>query len=127
MLDIFEKATKTRLRYVTDQGTLATEDIWRLSLEKLDDLAIGLRREVESSAGESFIEEDSQPNPETELAFEVVKHIINVKLAERKEFLERKDRAAKKAKLLELIAKKQDANLEGLSIAELTKQFEALG
>ena len=40
---------------------------------------------------------------------------------------ERKGRAAKKAKLLELIARKQDENLEGLSIAELTKQFDELG
>ena len=99
-----------------------------MELEKLNVIAISLRDDEESLAGESFIEEeDSQPDPKLELAFEVVKHIIKVKLEERKEASERKERAAKKAKLLELIARKQDENLEGLSIAELTKQFDELG
>ena len=127
MLNIFERAAKTRLRVVTSQGNLSTESLWRLELEKLNVIAISLRDDVKSLAGESFIEEDSQPDPKLELAFEVVKHIIKVKLEERKEASARKERAAKKAKLLELIARKQDENLEGLSIAELTKQFDELG
>lgn len=126
MKDIFGKATQQRLRYVTPIGSLATEDLWKLSLELLNLLAIDLRSTVESLTGDSFIEE-VKPDPKTLLAFEVVKYVINVKLEERKAAKDKRDLDLKKSKLLELIAKKQDEGLSSLSIAELTKQFDDLG
>lgn len=56
----------------------------------------------------------------------IAKHIIDVKLQEQEDRLLESEKKAKRQKILDLMAKKQDAELEGKSLEELTKELEAL-
>lgn len=61
-----------------------------------------------------------------ELKFNIAKHIIDVKLQEQEDRLLESEKKAKRQKILDLMAKKQDAELEGKSLEELAKELEAL-
>lgn len=60
------------------------------------------------------------------LKFEIVKHIINVRVRERDEQQAVADRREKKQRILELIAQKQDAALAEKSEEELRALAESL-
>jgi len=129
---MFEKASRTKLRCNTDRGYLSTEDLWDLPLISrrgnfsLDDLAKKLNRQIKEAGDESFVTERSPANATLELKFEIVKHIIKVRLDD----LEQRENAevlrVKKKKILEIIAGKEDEELAGKSVDDLKKMVEEL-
>lgn len=60
------------------------------------------------------------------LAFEIVKHIISVRVAERDAEALKKKRAEEKQRILALIADKQDEALKVKSLEELQAMVQAL-
>lgn len=82
---MFEKASRVKLRYSTNRGVLSVEDLWDLSLEQLDPIAINLNKRLKESQTESFIKTRTKDATELELKFNIVKHIIDVKLQEQEE------------------------------------------
>lgn len=125
-MNIFERSTREKLRFLTTKGTISTEDLWDLSLESLDRAAKSLNKQVKEDGEESFIKTKTAANKTLELQFEIVKHVITVKMAEAEEKKLRAEKNARRAQILELIAKKEVANLEGKSIEELTSELAAL-
>jgi hypothetical protein len=123
---MFEKASRMKLRYQTNRGVISVEDLWDLSLESLDAIAISLNKKLKESQTESFIKTKTKDTTELELKFNIVKHIIDVKLSEAEARKNAAEKRAKKQKLMDLIAKKQDAELEGKSVDELMKELAAL-
>lgn len=108
------------------RGVLSVEDLWDLSLEQLDPIAINLNKRLKESQTESFIKTRTKDTTELELKFNIVKHIIDVKLQEQEERIVAAEKKAKRQKILDLMAKKQDAELESKSYEELAKELEAL-
>lgn len=127
---MFEKATRLKLRIPTSRGSLGVEDLWDLPLTgnlSLDTLAIGLSKRLrETAACTSFVEPTAPVNEELQLSFDVVKHILDVKVKERDEAKSAHDKAAKKQQLLGILARKQDAELEGKTAEELTAMINSL-
>ena len=130
---MFEKASRLKLRFATAMGNLTTEDLWDVPLIKatslqqtsLDSIAQGLSREVKNSAEEeSFVVKKSKTDSVLELKFEIVKHVIEVKLEE----LEAADKAAvnkaRKQQIMEIISGKEDDHLKGKSLASLRKMLD---
>ena len=60
------------------------------------------------------------------MTFDLVKHVIDVKLTEEKAAKDRAANRAKKEKLLGILAEKQDGALSALSVEELQKQIAEL-
>lgn len=128
-MNIFEKATKTKLRFESEIGTLTVEDLWDLDLSKgrvsLDDIAKSLNRIIKSSEEESFVS-SSTIRPDLILKFDIVKSIIKTKMAN----IEKAEKSAttkqQKAKLEELIAKKQDSAYDDMSKEELQEMLTNL-
>lgn len=123
---MFEKASRMKLRYQTNRGVISVEDLWDLSLESLNAIAISLNKKLKESQTESFIKTKTKDTTELELKFNIVKHIIDVELSEAEARKNAAEKRAKKQKLMGLIAKKQDAELEGKSVDELMKELAAL-
>ena len=129
---MFEKASRIKLRFVTTKGGVTVEDLWDLPLISrkgnfsLDDLAKRLNKEVKENGEESFVVRRNTANTLLDLKFEIVKHIIKVRLDE----LEQKENAAaqrvKKQRILEIIAGKEDEELAGKSVDDLRKMVEDL-
>ena len=124
-INMFEQATRLKLRFKSNNGNISTEDLWDLPLSQLDDIAKGLRKELRETE-DSFIEE-KKSNAQLELRFEVVKHVITTKLAERDAKAQAKEKAARRQVLLEALEKKQNAALDGMSAEDIKKELEALG
>ena len=131
MADIFAQATRTKLRFTSPCGLLSIEDVWDLPLTSkrgasLDALARTLYRELQETKEISFVDDPPPENTLAQLRFDLVKYVIDVKKAERQEALAAAEKAERKAKLLEALARKQDAALEGHSIEELQEMIAAL-
>lgn len=135
--DLFEQASRLKLRFYSPMGSLTVEDLWDLPLTSptgrsranLDSIAIALHKQTRESAETvSFVTPSSSTSQaaELDLKFQLVKYIISVRVAERDAAKEASDRKEKKQRLLELIARKQDQELEGKSLEELTQMVEAL-
>lgn len=126
MEKLFEKATKDKLRFKIASGMASVEDLWDLGLQDLDKLAKALNKELKEAEEESFIKTKSASNKLTETKFELVKYIISVRMEEAEERKVRAAKAAKKAVIMDLIAKKEIQSLEGKSVEELLKEVETL-
>lgn len=125
-MNIFEEATRRKLRFSVSKGTINTEDLWDLSLEDLDNIAKGINRQLKAADEESFITSRSSEDSITNLRFAVVIHVINIKLAEVTRKKLSKERAEKRAQLKELIEKKMKSAQEEKSIEELERELALL-
>lgn len=134
-MDMFEQATRTKLRFATPKGLIWVEDLWDLPLTSgtgkpnLDAIAVDLLKEVRASDETlSFVNPSttSATKERTMLALNVVKHIINVRMAESRAASEARAKAETKQKLLEIISRKQDTELESKSLDELKAMVSGL-
>jgi hypothetical protein len=127
---MFEKASRLHLRFTTALGNLSVEDLWELPLihhlESLDTIAKDLNRAIKELGEESFVETKSDMDAVLNLKFDIVKHIIAVKLAENEASRNALERKAKKEKIMAIIADKQDDELKGKGIDELKELFNSL-
>lgn len=134
--DMFEQATRLKLRFDSGRGLITVEDLWDLPLSStspnrpnLDSIAIALHRQTRESAEVvSFVTPAAVDAGRFELglAFEIVKHVIQVKVKERDRAKEEADRKEKKQRLLQLIAQKQDQALAEKSVDELMALAQSL-
>lgn len=130
-MDGFEQATRLKLRFDTAKGQLSTEDVWDLPLTSangvsLDGLAKQLNKAVKESAEESFVVKKTKANAELELRFDIVKHIIAVRLKEAEDRANEAAVKAKKARILDIIANKEDDELASLPVSELKKMAKKM-
>lgn len=123
---LFEKASRSRLRVQTSRGLLPVEDLWTLPLPVLDEAAIALNEAIEKSSNKSFIRTKTKDNTVLELRFNIVKHIIDVRLAEEEAAEKAKEVRAKRNQLMTLIAQRKDEELSKKSLEELYKELDAL-
>lgn len=132
MSDLFEKAVRAKLRYDTDIGALTTEQLWDLPLTSrsrpdLDKVARAVFIELKGLEEASFVE--SKPNPmkvELELKLDVVKRVIEARLAEKAAAEKAAERAERKRRLLSALAAKEDQELQGMSKADIEAAISAL-
>jgi hypothetical protein len=123
---MFEEASRLKLRFPSPAGNLSVEDLWDLPLTSkvghanLDDIAKKFSKVVADNE-ESFVEKPAPKNATNILAFEIVKHIIKVKLEEREIAKAAVDKKQKRDKIMDILARKQDASLEAMDEAELKK------
>ena len=125
-MDIFERASRKKLRFHTNMGTLLTEDLWDMDLTQLDELAQQLNREVEATQQLSFIAEKKVANPDHKLRFDLALHVINAKLATAKSRERAAEKKALREQLLATLQKRQDEGREALTEAEILAQLEEL-
>ena len=119
MEKLFESATRNKIRFGY-RGMISTEDLWDLGVEELDGISKNLMAENKDSETESLLSE-KRANPILETKIEIVKYIFGVKIEEAKAAEQRAENAAKKQKILAILARKQDAELENKSAEELEK------
>lgn len=119
MEKLFETASKMKVRF-NYRGVITTEDLWDLDVKALDYIYKQLMVAKKESETESLLEE-KKTNTILEVQIEIVKHIFNVKVEERNAAELKAENDAKKQKILAILARKQDAELESKSVEELQK------
>ena len=126
LTNLFEKASKMKLRFSTTKGVLSTEDLWDLSLESLDKIAKNLYKQIKESEEISFISEKSSEDTLASMKLEIVKFVITFKMDEAKEMKLRAEKLALKKRIADEIAKKKDNKISEMSIEELEKVYNEL-
>ena len=126
MDNIFETASRNKVRFlVTGRGNLAVEDLWDLSEKQLNSIYTELAAESRNSEVESLIE-PSVEDKALSLRKDVVRHVFGVKKAERVELAAKAQKRERRARLLEIRARKQDAELEALDLEALDAEIAEL-
>lgn len=130
--NLFEIASRRKYRFPSIVGELTTEQLWELPLTAgrgatLDSVAKAVNSDLKSISDESFVV--TTPNPrkgELENMLEIVKHVIAVKIEDRRRADAAADRADKRRKLIEALANKQDDAIRNLSEDEIKAKLAEL-
>jgi hypothetical protein len=131
-MNIFEYAARNKVRFQSTRGELSVEQLWDVPLRSRDDfnlnaVAKAANKAWKDLAEDSFVETVKTPeHVRRETALEVVKHVIEVKLAEEAAADKRAQNKVEKEKLLAILADKQAGKLSELSEKELQRRIAAL-
>ena len=94
---------------------------WDLSLTNLDSVFKTLNAEVKKSEEESLLNAKTKEDEELTNKIEIIKYIVNKKLAEKEARENEKKNKEKRQRILEIKAKRQDEALENMSDEDLDK------
>lgn len=121
-MENFKLASQKKLRFQTNKGLLSVEQLWDLSLEDLDALAVSLEIEHKESGKKSFLVKTSVKDKTAKLRFDIVLDVLNTKVEEMQTAQEVAEIKEHNKKIITLISEKQEESLKGKSI----KQLEAM-
>ena len=119
-MDIFQKATRLKLRFDLN-GQVSTEQLWDANLDALTTYEEQLTEAVEAF-GKSIRRKataKTKAQELQELRLAVVTSILDIRIKEQEDAKLAADTKAHNARIMELIAKKQNEELEGKSLEEL--------
>ena len=133
--NIFEKASRLKLRFKTPVGELPVERLWDLNLESkgnevsLDSIAIELDSLIKEQKTVSFVKSSTRKTKvqiENQLRFDIVLYIIETKSNEEKISSAKNEARQEMATLQEEKRRREHESLLNGSDAEIEKRLEEL-
>jgi hypothetical protein len=121
---MFEKASRMKLRFETAKGMLTVEDLWDIPLLSanglsLDNIAIKLDRQLKDTMNVSFVKKEQTSNSIDQLRFDIVRHIIAVRLDEQEKAKSAAELRERVQRLLQLLDRKRTEADEKMSEDEI--------
>lgn len=117
---MYKQLIKDKVRFTTAKGLLSLEQLFTLSINELDTLAVSLQEAYEkSNTKKSFIEKRTTKDKSLKMQLDVVLDIMQDKIEEAEVAKTKAENKLRNQKIREIIAQKQDAALEAKSINEL--------
>jgi hypothetical protein len=132
MINLFLQATREKFRFQSSKGDLSVEQLWDLPLTSrtgfdLDTVAKAVNADLKGANEESFVNTSNNPAvSRLQAKLELVKAIIEIKLAEADAAKKRSEKAAERQRLMEVLHSKKDQELQGLSVEEIEKRLAQL-
>lgn len=132
MSNMFEIASRKKIRFDIPRGQVTVEDLWDLPLTSLrnpnlDDIARNLHKQLNNGENVSFVHGTNMSDSQIQFKFDLVRHIIDTRLEENKLRSEEQNRATKKQALLAIMAERQADDIRNLPTEELQKMINDLG
>jgi hypothetical protein len=126
-MSLFEKATRSKYRF-NFKGVISVEDLWDLPVQDLNTIFKGLSKAKKETVEESLIPTEAPSREQKELAnkIEILRHVVTVKLKEQEEQQLAAANRVKRQRILELMQRKQEADLEGKTMDELQGLLESM-
>lgn len=130
-MDIFEQASKARLRFESPRGLLCTEDLWDLPLQgnegySLDGVAVNIHKKLKDSELESFVVKKNKKDTVLQLQMDIVKRVIEVRLDDQAKKEKKALNAEKKKQILGILAEKEEDSLKNKSPKALKEMLDSL-
>lgn len=136
MSNIYKQAAQQKLRFESKRDLLTTEDLFTLPLSQgeinLRDLAITVNKKLAKSDTDipDFLADDQKAQTAEQqtyqLQLDVLKDIIETRKEEITAATNAQKRNQERAAIRDLIAKKKQENLEGLSLDELEEKLQEI-
>lgn len=123
--NLFEMATRNKLRFSSTKGELSVEDLWDLSEKDLDVVYKNLKEQEIKSSEESLLD-DVNVDPKLTAAIGIVRYIFTTKRNEKIAEKERIDKKLKQKKYIDALSRKQDEAIENMPEAELQAMIDSL-
>ena len=123
--NIFEAASKNKYRYPY-KGMITTEDLWDLTQAQLDIVYKALNKGVSEAQVSSLMCKVTEVDAELLNKIEIVKYIFNAKEAEAEARKNDAAKHAKKQRILDILAQKQEDALQNMSEDDLKKMLDEL-
>lgn len=130
--NLFEYATRNKLRFSSSKGELNIEQLWDVPLRSTDGfnlnaIAKNVNKAMKDAAEDNYVDSVKTPShSKLELMFETVKFVIDTKLEEEAASKRRAENKKEREMLLEALAEKQKGELSEMSVSALKKRIEAL-
>ena len=130
MNKLFEMASQFKFRYPY-KGWISTEDLWDLKPDELDVVYKTLNKELNTIEEDGLIQTKSADNGvkvnDLKNKLEIVKYIFASKQQAAELARMAAENAMKRKRILEILAKKQEAALENMSEDDLKAALAELG
>ncbi len=123
--NLFEIATRNRYRF-NYKGVMTVEDLWSLRVEDLDAIFKMLNRQKKTADEDSLLATKSAEDQDLANKIDIVRYIVSIKLAEAEDRKTAAEKKEQRDKILAIMAKKQDAKLENMDMAELEAELAKL-
>ena len=114
----FEIAIRNKYRFPY-KGMITVEDLWDLSVTQLDGIFKTLNTQIKQEKEESLLTTKSASEAELDNKIAIIRYVVATKQSEAEKARKAKKTKAETQKILEIIGRKQDAELEDMSIEEL--------
>jgi len=130
--NLFEYATRNKLRFASAKGELNIEQLWEVPLRSndlfnLDAIARTANKAWKDATEESFVEtKRTEKHVRLEAALDVVKFIIQYKMDAEEAAKKKADNKQRREQLIKALQEKQEGKLSALSERELLKQINDL-
>lgn len=121
----FEVAVRNKYRFPY-KGMISVEDLWDLSLTSLDSVYKTLNSEKKQNEEDSLMSTKDEKTTELQNKIDIVRYIYSEKVAERENNKMEAENRAKKQRIMEILANKQNAALENMSEEELKAMLESM-
>lgn len=129
-VNIFEQASRKKLRFETSRGQLTVEQLWDLALTgqvSLDSIAIDLNTQLTNLPPVSFVTDSATNDPVLTLKFDIIKQVIATRVEENKKKSAAQEVAQQRKLLREQIALEKNKELLSGDVSSLEKKLAALG
>ena len=124
--NLFEVASRRKLRFDSKHGKITVEELWDLSLESIDSIAVALNNKIKTTETVSFVSNVSSVNTEDKLKFDIVIHIINTRKAESEVRRERAINAERARTIREELSRRKEDAIKTKSDEDLQKELDEL-
>ena len=121
----FEIAIRNKYRFPY-KGMITVEDLWDLSVTQLDGIFKTLNAQIKQEKEESLLTTKSASEAELDNKIAIIRYVVATKQAEAEKARKAKETKAETQKILDIIGRKQDAELENMSIEELYARLNAM-
>lgn len=121
MANLFEIASKKKYRFPY-KGPIGTEDLWDLAPAQLDSVYKALNKTAKTQ-GEDSLMDNSGVDEDLKNQIEIVKYIFEKKKEEKEAARAAAENKAKRDRIMEVLAEKQDEALKNMSEKELQKML----
>lgn len=122
---LFVMATQQKFRFPF-KGQVSVEDLWDMNVRDLDAVFKALNSQMKQASEESLLATKSSADRILEAKIGIVKFIVSAKLADAEEKRIRAEQREKKNRIAEILADKQDEELRGKSVEELTAMLNSM-
>lgn len=123
--NLFVMATQHKFRFPF-KGLVSVEDLWDMNVRDLDAVFKALNAQAKQADEESLLTTKTKEDSILEAKIEIVKYIVSEKLAETETKRIRAEQKEKKNRIAEILADKQDEELRGKTVEELTEMLKKM-
>ena len=124
-INIFEYATRNKMKFAY-KGLIGVEELWDLDVKELDYIYKQINSQLKESQEESLLSTKTTADTNMQIAIEIIKHIVSVKLNEAKANEEKKANSEKKQKIMEILEAKKNQALYEASEEDLENMLKEL-